>query len=129
LYDKYLQKRVMNTNVNLLKRTQQQTAGSQMIDMEETDGESDLDSERLSAFKEDLHEVYAKSCQSILVCTGVYCSSRDYVTYGRARSSNHNHRDFVLDPVLTQPKFVTQNVHEAVKLVFQKEKIVSPFIS
>ncbi|XP_045165956.1 haloacid dehalogenase-like hydrolase domain-containing 5 [Mercenaria mercenaria] len=129
LYDKYLQKRVIHTNVNVIKRTQQQTAGSQIIDVDETDTDSDLDSERTSALKDNSAEVYAKSCQSILVCTGVYCSSRDYVTYGRARSSNHNHRDFVLDPVLTQPKFVTQNVHEAVKLVFQKEKVISPFVS
>jgi len=93
------------------------------MDVEDSDSDFDNDSSMETATIEGINEMYAESCQSILVCTGVYCSSRDYVTYGRAQSSSHNHRDFVLDPYLTQPKYVTQNVHEAVKLVFQKEKV------
>ncbi|KAL4227160.1 Haloacid dehalogenase-like hydrolase domain-containing 5 [Mactra antiquata] len=122
LYNKYLQRRVIHKNVNFIKRTNiQQSAGSQIIDMEDSDADSDFD------MSKDDSEVYAQSCQSILVCTGVYCSSRDYVTYGQRRASNHNHRDFVLDPVLTEPKYVTQNIHEAVKMVFEKENVASPF--
>ena len=69
-------------------------------------------------------EVYAEKCESILVCTGVYHNSNDYVSYGgRTRVSNHNHRDFVLDPQLTEPNYVAKNVLEAVKLVFKKENL------
>ncbi|KAH3881128.1 hypothetical protein DPMN_005051 [Dreissena polymorpha] len=115
LYNKYLEKRVQQR----VKKPVHQVVGSHAP-------EYDSDSEFESDLPDELSGVYAKSCQSILVCTGVYCSSRDYVTYGRPRSSNHNHRDFVLDPVLTQPMYVTQNVYEAVKLVFEKEKVVLP---
>ena len=66
-------------------------------------------------------EIFSECCESILVCTGVYHSSNDYVSYGQTRVSNHNHRDFVLDPYLTEPKYISQNVLDAVKLVFQKE--------
>lgn len=69
----------------------------------------------------EIPEVYAERCESILVCTGVYHSAHDYVTFGRTRTSNHNHRDFVLDPYLTEPNHIVQNIYEAVKLVFQKE--------
>lgn len=92
--------------------------------MDFDDSDSDFDVE--SAMENSgVNEVYAQSCQSILVCTGVYSSSRDYVSYGRTQTSNHNHRDFVLDPFLTQPNFVTQNVLDAVKSVFQRERVVS----
>lgn len=58
---------------------------------------------------------------SILVCTGVYTTDSDFLTYGGKEISNHNHRDFVLDSELKKPTYVTQNVLEAVKLVFEKE--------
>ena len=124
LYDRYLQRRVAQNVKTVHKRRQVQTVGARVIDVEDTD--SDLETEQADIQRlEEASMVFAQSCQSILVCTGVYCSSRDYVTYGRQQISNHNHRDFVLDPLLTQPRYVTQNVHEAVKLVFQKENVNS----
>ena len=69
----------------------------------------------------EIPEVYAERCESILVCTGVYHSAHDYVSYGKKRVSNHNHRDFVLDPLLTEPNYISPHVLDAVKLVFQKE--------
>jgi hypothetical protein len=45
------------------------------------------------------------------------------VRYDAKRPSNHNHRDFVLDPELKRPTYVVQNVLEAVKLVFEKERM------
>ncbi|XP_052778307.1 haloacid dehalogenase-like hydrolase domain-containing 5 isoform X2 [Mya arenaria] len=112
LYNKYLQKRV-----HRVKKPIQQIIGSQAIELDDSDSEFESD------IPAELSGMYADMCKSILVCTGIYCSSRDYVTYGRPRTSNHNHRDFVLDPVLTQPRYVTQNVFEAVKLVFEKERV------
>lgn len=125
LYDKYLKKRVIHSYVDL-KQKKKQSVGLPSLEYDDSDSDFDVESAVEGGGIAGLTEMYAQSCQSILVCTGVYCSSRDYVTYGRAQASSHNHRDFVLDPYLTQPKFVTQNVFEAVKLVFQKEKVAKP---
>lgn len=59
---------------------------------------------------------------SILVCTGVYTTESDLVSYGGKEISNHNHRDFVLDSKLKEPTYITQNVLEAVRLVYKLEK-------
>lgn len=120
LYDRYLQRR---NSVNSMSLVKQQSLGFKNI-ISEMELESDTDSDTLSPPDALINTVTAEDCMSILVCTGVYCSSRDYVTYGRSQISNHNHRDFVLDPQLTQPRFVTQNVHEAVKLVFEREGVI-----
>lgn len=64
----------------------------------------------------------ASSCESILVCTGVFNTATDFVTFASNRMSTHNHRDFVIDPTLTTPGHVVPDVLEAVKLVFEKEE-------
>uniref|UniRef100_A0A0B6ZGX4 Uncharacterized protein n=2 Tax=Arion vulgaris TaxID=1028688 RepID=A0A0B6ZGX4_9EUPU len=63
----------------------------------------------------------AHSCESILVCTGVFKTSTDFVSFASNRLFSHNHRDFVIDPALTTPNHVVPDVLEAVKLVFEKE--------
>lgn len=70
-------------------------------------------------------EEFAEHCESILVCTGVFSSDCDYVTIRGTRPSNHNHRDFVIDHELKQPKFVTHNVLEAVELAIERESQAS----
>ena len=101
------------------------SAGSGVSSDIESDDDDDDDgiSSVVNTMEDEPVNNSAMTCKSILVCTGVYCSSRDYVTYDASRPSNHNHRDFVLDPQLKQPDYVVQNVHEAVKLVFKKELV------
>ena len=65
----------------------------------------------------------AHGCESILVCTGVYNKNSNVVVHSD-RSTNHNHRDFVIDPNLTCPNHVVLSALEAVKLVFEKEKFL-----
>ncbi|CAG5119805.1 unnamed protein product, partial [Candidula unifasciata] len=64
----------------------------------------------------------AHSCESILVCTGVFNTNTGFVTVSSNKLFSHNHRDFVIDPTLTTPSHVVPNVLEAVKLVFEKEE-------
>lgn len=124
LYDRYLQKRA-RTKSTMLKQKYAQQSGDIGVGSEiEEDTDSDDDELANPSQDNEMDGNYATSCRSILVCTGVYCSSRDYVTYDSSRPSNHNHRDFVLDPELKQPKHVTQNVFDAVKFVFGKEGLL-----
>ncbi|KAJ6659967.1 hypothetical protein lerEdw1_018164 [Lerista edwardsae] len=66
----------------------------------------------------------AKSCHSILVCTGVYTRQGD-VSADQSGSATetvfHGHRDFQFDPKLVEASHVVTDVNEAVELVFQKE--------
>lgn len=84
--------------------------------------ETDESMEDLMSSMADDNIIITDKSVSILVCTGVYTTDSDFVTYGGKEISNHNHRDFVLDNQLKQPTYVTQNVLEAVKLVFELEK-------
>lgn len=120
LYNRYLQKR----NLQLSNRKVKQAAGSGMSKSIDVEDDEDLLSS-VNLMEDELADRnFTQSCQSILVCTGVYSSSKDYVTYDNTgRTSNHNHRDFVLDPQLKCPNYVVQNVHEAVQLVFEKEQM------
>ncbi|NXQ77416.1 HDHD5 hydrolase, partial [Quiscalus mexicanus] len=61
-----------------------------------------------------------ESCESILVCTGVYRPD------GAAPKETeetvfHGHRDFCFDPSLLQASHIVQDVDEAVQLAFKKE--------
>nr|XP_045380078.1 haloacid dehalogenase-like hydrolase domain-containing 5 isoform X1 [Camelus bactrianus] len=66
----------------------------------------------------------AQSCVSILVCTGVYRPPGPG-SLGPAQGGEeppfHGHRDFGLSPGLMEASHVVSDVHEAVRLVFQKE--------
>ncbi|XP_066490386.1 haloacid dehalogenase-like hydrolase domain-containing 5 [Tiliqua scincoides] len=66
----------------------------------------------------------AKSCWSILVCTGVYTRQGDVpADQGGSITETvfHGHRDFQFDPKLVDASHVVSDVNEAVELVFQKE--------
>ncbi|KAM6136914.1 haloacid dehalogenase-like hydrolase domain-containing 5 [Pterocles gutturalis] len=65
-----------------------------------------------------------ESCESILVCTGVYRHSADVP--GKTEESTteavfHGHRDFCFDPSLVEASYVVQDVNDAVQLAFKKE--------
>mgnify|MGYP003574217533 CR=1 FL=1 len=68
-----------------------------------------------------------ESCESILVCTGVYSASRDYVSQNSTREMllHHNHRDFIMDQALRKPSVIVHNVYEAVQSIFEKEGLTS----
>lgn len=98
------------------------SAGQQVTNINDTDDDDDIEDTDLNDGEEyDDRGHFAESCQSILVCTGVFNSDNDYVRYHGQRPSNHNHRDFVLDAELKQPTYVAEDVLDAVKLVFEKE--------
>uniref|UniRef100_A0A8D2N1T1 Haloacid dehalogenase-like hydrolase domain-containing 5 n=1 Tax=Zonotrichia albicollis TaxID=44394 RepID=A0A8D2N1T1_ZONAL len=62
----------------------------------------------------------ASSCESILVCTGVFrpdgAAPRE-----TGETVFHGHRDFCFEPSLLQPSHIVQDVDEAVQLAFKKE--------
>ncbi|XP_054844449.1 haloacid dehalogenase-like hydrolase domain-containing 5 isoform X2 [Eublepharis macularius] len=64
------------------------------------------------------------SCQSILVCTGVYSRHGDMpadCNESTVETVFHGHRDFHFDPDLVEASHVVRDVNDAVELVFQKE--------
>lgn len=120
LYNRFIQRRIEERRSKFkVKNTAGGTVRLQDVDSDNDSEEDDIEGLHSEDTLGGRH--FARSCQSILVCTGVYCSSRDYVTYDSSHVSNHNHRDFVLDLDLKQPKYVTANVHEAVKFVLERE--------
>ncbi|XP_062472585.1 haloacid dehalogenase-like hydrolase domain-containing 5 isoform X2 [Pezoporus occidentalis] len=65
-----------------------------------------------------------ESCESILVCTGVYRHSADVPTKTKEctmESVFHGHRDFCFDPSLVEASHIVQDVNDAVQLAFKKE--------
>ncbi|KFO11209.1 Cat eye syndrome critical region protein 5, partial [Balearica regulorum gibbericeps] len=65
-----------------------------------------------------------ESCESILVCTGVYRHNADVPSKTEecmAETVFHGHRDFCFDPSLVEPSYVVQDVNDAVQLAFTKE--------
>ncbi|KFU87800.1 Cat eye syndrome critical region protein 5, partial [Chaetura pelagica] len=65
-----------------------------------------------------------ESCESILVCTGVYRHKADVpsnMEKSKTESVFHGHRDFCFDPSLVEASHIVQDVNEAVQLAFKKE--------
>ncbi|XP_063785395.1 haloacid dehalogenase-like hydrolase domain-containing 5 isoform X2 [Pseudophryne corroboree] len=65
-----------------------------------------------------------QSCESILVCTGVYGSQGEVPTDPHESVTQtvfHGHRDFKLDTSLVEASHVVRDVGEAVDLVLKKE--------
>ncbi|KAM8971848.1 haloacid dehalogenase-like hydrolase domain-containing 5 [Pelodytes ibericus] len=65
-----------------------------------------------------------QSCQSILVCTGVYGNQREVPPDPQESVTQtvfHGHRDFRLDPSLVEATHVVEDVSQAVDLVLRKE--------
>jgi hypothetical protein len=74
-------------------------------------------------------DMYTEGCESILVCTGVFSTEQDLYSLQTSRASNHNHRDFVINPQLKKPHHVASNVLEAVKIVFKQEGADASFFN
>uniref|UniRef100_A0A8D0EWR5 Haloacid dehalogenase-like hydrolase domain-containing 5 n=1 Tax=Strix occidentalis caurina TaxID=311401 RepID=A0A8D0EWR5_STROC len=65
-----------------------------------------------------------ESCESILVCTGVYRHNADVPSKTEectAETVFHGHRDFCFDPSLVEASYIVQDVNDAVQLAFKKE--------
>uniref|UniRef100_A0A8C3QGD8 Haloacid dehalogenase like hydrolase domain containing 5 n=1 Tax=Cyanoderma ruficeps TaxID=181631 RepID=A0A8C3QGD8_9PASS len=67
-----------------------------------------------------------QSCESILVCTGVYRHGENRETERRTEAQTgetvfHGHRDFCCDPSLLEASHIVQDVDDAVQLAFKKE--------
>ncbi|GAB1609724.1 haloacid dehalogenase-like hydrolase domain-containing 5 [Argonauta hians] len=125
LYNRYLHSRCAKQKkqakqVQQLANTTKSSINSDTSSVDELMDSDDTMIDLMSSGTDESFIITDKSV-SILVCTGVYTTDSDFVTYGGKEISNHNHRDFVLDSDLKNPNYVTQNVLEAVKLVFEKE--------
>ncbi|NXX81405.1 HDHD5 hydrolase, partial [Urocolius indicus] len=66
-----------------------------------------------------------ESCESILVCTGVYRHNADVPSKTKEERATetvfHGHRDFCFDPSLVEASYIVQDVNDAVQLAFEKE--------
>ncbi|NXC19990.1 HDHD5 hydrolase, partial [Corythaeola cristata] len=65
-----------------------------------------------------------ESCESILVCTGVYRQNADVPGSTEDCTMEmvfHGHRDFCFDPSLLEASYIVQDVNDAVELAFKKE--------
>ncbi|KAH9512535.1 Haloacid dehalogenase-like hydrolase domain-containing 5 [Bulinus truncatus] len=138
LYNRYLQRRRKDLNglsetSAKKRRVISHRADDEFLD-EDSEDDDDMDTSiyqrdsganvrLIKSLEEDTTGVEkAQSCETILVCTGVFKKVTETHTLHSPRlMSNHNHRDFVIDPMLINPNHVVPNVLEAVKLVFEKE--------
>ncbi|XP_069820985.1 haloacid dehalogenase-like hydrolase domain-containing 5 [Dendropsophus ebraccatus] len=66
-------------------------------------------------------ETWPQSCQSILVCTGVYSDPGEIPRSPVTHTVFHGHRDFKFDPNLVVASHVVRDVGEALELVLKKE--------
>ena len=131
LYNRYLQRR---RNLHLARRRVARADFKFLDDDSDDDEFEDISSfqrdsganvRAIQSLEEDTSDVEkASGCESILVCTGVYNKNSNVVMHSD-KVTNHNHRDFVIDPGLTRPNHVVPSVLEAVKLVFEKENYKS----
>ncbi|KAK0045729.1 cat eye syndrome critical region protein 5 [Biomphalaria pfeifferi] len=138
LYNRYLQRRRKDSNTpsqtaSKKRRVASHRADDEFLD-EDNDDEDDMDTSIyqrdsganmrvIKSLEEDKSGVEkALSCETILVCTGVFKKGTETTALLSPRLiCNHNHRDFVIDPMLINPTHVVPDVLEAVKLVFEKE--------
>uniref|UniRef100_A0A663MW55 Haloacid dehalogenase-like hydrolase domain-containing 5 n=1 Tax=Athene cunicularia TaxID=194338 RepID=A0A663MW55_ATHCN len=70
------------------------------------------------------HQNQAQSCESILVCTGVYRHNAGVPSKTEEYTTEivfHGHRDFCFDPSLVEASYIVQDVNDAVQLAFKKE--------
>ncbi|KFP55623.1 Cat eye syndrome critical region protein 5, partial [Cariama cristata] len=75
-----------------------------------------------SAHRNQVQDV--ESCESILVCTGVYRHDADVPSVTKECTMEtvfHGHRDFCFDPSLVEASYIVQDVNDAVQLAFKKE--------
>ncbi|KAM5173019.1 haloacid dehalogenase-like hydrolase domain-containing 5 [Mantella aurantiaca] len=86
---------------------------------------ANLYNRHLQTQREDAQSDRPQSCDSILVCTGVYGNQEEVPADPResiTRTIFHGHRDFQLEPNLVEACHVVQDVGQAVDLVLKKER-------
>ena len=120
LFNRYLQRRkekLHGRKSAYVQQARSKTAGSSYYVPEDAIAmmESDVDELFDTDETDDAEFIGIEECESILVCTGVYSSNRDYT---ENILLDHNHRDFIMDPELKKPTIMTTNVLEAVQAVF-----------
>uniref|UniRef100_A0A8C7WML5 Haloacid dehalogenase-like hydrolase domain-containing 5 n=1 Tax=Oryzias sinensis TaxID=183150 RepID=A0A8C7WML5_9TELE len=118
LYNRYLEERVARKNPKAVAQMAAVTGSAATLPGEE---ESD------SLWESELSLPSATSCKSILVCTGVYNHSVDVPSDPHRcikETVFHGHRDFHFEPALVEPDYITEDVAEAVDLIFKHEKFV-----
>lgn len=118
LYNRYLEERVARKNPKAVAQMAAVTGSASTLPGEE---ESD------SLWESELALPSATSCKSILVCTGVYNHSVDVPSDPHRcikQTVFHGHRDFRFEPALVEPDYITEDVAEAVDLIFKHEKFV-----
>ncbi|XP_061758899.1 haloacid dehalogenase-like hydrolase domain-containing 5 [Nerophis ophidion] len=106
LYNRYLEERAVRKKPIAVAKMAVGTGGGTSVPTEE-----------------DLALPAATSCQSVLVCTGVFKPPTD----PRRRVQEeafHGHRDFGFDPALVEPNHIVQDVDQAVDAIFQQENFV-----
>ncbi len=64
---------------------------------------------------------HAERIQSILVKTGVFQGDAASLDQLADDDLVYSHKDMIIDNSLRKPDFLCENVHEAVKLIFEKE--------
>ena len=116
LYHRHLEHKLANSRCAIANRQERLAkltqGGTAISDSEE--GDNDLE-------EDGSYIVGAESCESVLVCTGVYSSNRAYAGKNAKLLLNHNHRDFKIDADLTKPTMVVNNVLEGIENIFEKE--------
>ncbi|NXJ80149.1 HDHD5 hydrolase, partial [Trogon melanurus] len=103
---------------NYLKSTRQNQAGAK----KSPQAASHQTEDHLELRKDCNNSV--ESCESILVCTGVYRHSTDIPSKTEECTTEtvfHGHRDFCFDPSLVEASYIVQDVNDAVQLAFEKE--------
>lgn len=81
----------------------------------------------LQSHQGKLEDRQPQSCQSILVCTGIYGNQKDVPPDPEETVTQtvfHGHRDFRLDPSLVEASYVVHDVGQAVDLVLKREGLV-----
>ena len=63
----------------------------------------------------------AETIKSILVKTGVFQGDHETLDKESKDELVYSHKDMIIDNSLRKPDYLCDNVHEAVKLIFEKE--------
>ncbi|XP_061908704.1 haloacid dehalogenase-like hydrolase domain-containing 5 isoform X1 [Entelurus aequoreus] len=106
LYNRYLEERAVRKKPIAVAKLAAATGSSTSVPTEE-----------------ELALPAATSCQSVLVCTGVFKPPTDPLRRVQ-EDAFHGHRDFGFDPALVEPKHMVQDVDQAVDAIFKQENFV-----
>ncbi|XP_066553899.1 haloacid dehalogenase-like hydrolase domain-containing 5 isoform X2 [Amia ocellicauda] len=121
LYNRYLEERTSRKSSQARAKVASGTGTSGTTVSQEVEVDN--------AWESELAAPSATACKSVLVCTGVY-NPRTEVPADHSESIMetvfHGHRDFRFDPALVEPDHIVQDVDDAVELIFEQEKFVTP---